>query len=521
MRKVILYIGLLLLMLCMTQCNDKLKDDVLTVYDKQPIGLFLETQEEFSEWVKLLKYTGYYNALNVKDQYTCFVPVNDAVANWLKEKQYASVEEIPMDIARYLVKYSMICSAENYYSSSFGNGKLLDSTASGDYLITKFRTGGINAIYVNDVARIISKDVEVTNGVIHVIDHVLDPILRTVKDVVDNEQNYTIFREALKLTGMDSRLDQLYVDERKSYYTLLVVSNEIFAADGIDDVQGLIARLGAGTGDYTRQDNPLWKYVAYHLVASNAALSDLADFPENTTTKNVVTLAPNELFSVSDIKGELFLNRDSEGKQFVRFREGHTDIQARNGFLHEVDQLMPVYSPEPATVLFEFSDYAEIRALPIYRVWGSASQIDRYFFTPETAPKEIRWKTIPDRGETDWTVWYEVRGNWTSLRYHDGVGVNLGRVGWIEFDLPQIVKGKYKVSLARNVYVNRGTYQPILDGVRLGGPVNFAGGTNLIELGRVDFKTTSTHTMRFSVVKPGVGDGEHMNVDYILFEPEK
>ena len=126
MRKVILYIGLLLLMLCMTQCNDKLKDDVLTVYDKQPIGLFLETQEEFSEWVKLLKYTGYYNALNVKDQYTCFVPVNDAVANWLKEKQYASVEEIPMDIARYLVKYSMICSAENYYSSSFGNGKLMD-----------------------------------------------------------------------------------------------------------------------------------------------------------------------------------------------------------------------------------------------------------------------------------------------------------------------------------------------------------------------------------------------------------
>ncbi|MEI3154545.1 MAG: fasciclin domain-containing protein [Odoribacter sp.] len=52
---------------------------------------------------------------------------------------------------------------------------------------------------MNDVARIISKDVEVTNGVIHVIDHVLDPILRTVKDVVDNEQNYTIFREALKL----------------------------------------------------------------------------------------------------------------------------------------------------------------------------------------------------------------------------------------------------------------------------------------------------------------------------------
>ncbi|MEI3154548.1 MAG: hypothetical protein V8S95_05130 [Odoribacter sp.] len=57
--------------------------------------------------------------------------------------------------------------------------------------------------------------------------------------------------------------------------------------------------------------------------------------------------------------------------------------------------------------------------------------------------------------------------------------------------------------------------------MRLGGPVNFAGGANLIELGRVDFKTTSTHTMRFSVVKPGVGDGEHMNVDYILFEPEK
>lgn len=516
MRKVALYIGLLLLMLCTTQCDDKLKDDVLTVYDEQPIGLFLESKEEFSEWVEMLKYTGYFNALNVKDQYTCFVPTNEAVRTYLQEKNYASIRAIPLDVARYIVRYSVIASTQNYYSSAFGNGKLQDSTASGDYLITKFRAGGVNAIYVNDVARIVSKDVEVTNGVIHVIDKVLDPVLRTLKDVVETEPSYSIFREALRLTGLDVVLDQIYVDGRKNYRTLLMVPDEVFAADpaAITNIQGLIRELGAGTDGYTLKDNPLFKYVAYHLVVSNSAVSDLAEFPENATSKNVVTMAEGELFNVSDIKGELFLNRDSEGKQIIRFRDGRTDIQARNGFVHEVDQVMRVYSPEPSVVLFEFTDYAEFRALPIFRVINSGVNNQKESFTRETAPQEIRWMTIPDG---NCSLAYENRTSWGNLLYMDAVTVSLGNVGWIEFDLPQIVKGKYKVSLGKGNYGSRGTYQIILDGARLGSALYFGGGGSYLqELGQVNFKTTSSHTIRFSVVKNG-----GMEVDYILFEPEK
>lgn len=512
MKKIITYAALLLVMFCSIQCNDKLKDDVLAVYDKQPIGIFLESQENLTEWVKLLKYTGKYNALNVKDKYTCFVPTNQAVGEYLQAKGYASVESIPMDIAQYIVQYSIISSAQPYISTAFSNGKLQDSTASGDYLVTKFRAGGINAIYINDYARIISKDIEVTNGVLHIIDKVLDPILRTVRDIVADDKSYSVFYEALTLTGLDVPLVSIRGDGQKSYYTVLVVSDETFAAAGIQDLQGLITKLGAGGEGYTQPGNALYRYVAYHLVKSNAAVSDLADLPDQAATKNVSTLAENELFSVSDIAGVVYLNKDNEDKYTTRFREGFTDMQARNGFVHEVDRVMEVYSPAPSVVLFEFSEYAEFKAIPFYRDYSKGRQIQE--FSRETAPKEIRWMTIPDGNVY---LAYETRNTWTSTRNRDAIDIGVGAVGWIEFDLPVIVKGKYKVSLGKGNYGTRGTFQPILDGVRLGGALNFSGGNgDKVEMGKVSLKTTSKHTIRFSVVKEGNGE-----VDYILFEPEK
>lgn len=513
MKRIKTYICLLFVALTAIQCSDKLKDEVLTVYDKQPIGTFLESRQDFSEWVKLLKYTGFFSALNVKDKYTCFVPTNEAVQAYLQEKEYSSVESIPLETARYIVRYSMISAPQNYYSSAFGNGKLQDSTASGDYLITKFRTGGVNAIYVNDYARIISKDVEVINGVIHVVDKVLDPVLRTVKDIVGAEPSYSIFSEALRLSGLGAELERIYADGRKAYHTLLVVSDETFAAAQIHDIAGLIRELGAGESGYTDSANPLYRYVAYHCVGGNYAVSDLAEFPESTASKNITTMASGELFSISDVKGKLYLNKDKEDLQTARFCEERTDMQARNGFVHEVDRIMKVWSPEPSTVLFEFSDYAEFRAVPFFRVYKPGVNNQKQYFTREDAPQEIRWMTIPDGNAQ---LWYENRQTWTSLRYNDAVGIDVGAVGWIEFDLPIVVRGKYKVSLSCNKYNGRGTFQPIFDGVRLGGIINFNGAAGVYELGKVDFKVTSTHVIRFSVVKTGYAE-----IDYILFEPIK
>ena len=164
MKKLIL-IMIVLLTGCLFGCKDSLDDETFAAYDEQPVGIWLEQQPEYSEWVSLLKRTDLYNALNVNMDFTCFVADNDAVAGYLQEKGYASVDEIPLSEASYLMRYHII--PGNAYKQSALSGQLIDTTASGDYLTVKYRDGGVNAMYVNDTALIVRKDTEVINGYLH------------------------------------------------------------------------------------------------------------------------------------------------------------------------------------------------------------------------------------------------------------------------------------------------------------------------------------------------------------------
>lgn len=54
MRKLMLII-IVLLTGCFFCCKDALDDETFAAYDEQPVGIWLEQQPEYSEWVALLK----------------------------------------------------------------------------------------------------------------------------------------------------------------------------------------------------------------------------------------------------------------------------------------------------------------------------------------------------------------------------------------------------------------------------------------------------------------------------------
>src|SRR5690606_7191416 len=121
--------------------------------------------------------------------------------------------------------------------------------------------------FVNQNSLILQKDINVHNGVIHVIDNVLDPIRSGVVEVVSKEPEFSLFYEALVATGLaDSLL--LTIDEnydlppeeailledavnttiasvrvaprtRKYGYTLLMESNDTYALNGITDLASM------------------------------------------------------------------------------------------------------------------------------------------------------------------------------------------------------------------------------------------------------------------------------------------
>ena len=71
------------MILCITcySCDDPYKDTVFKVYDVQPAATYLQNRpDDFSEWVKVLKYGDLFNAVNrAEDAFTVLAPTNDAV----------------------------------------------------------------------------------------------------------------------------------------------------------------------------------------------------------------------------------------------------------------------------------------------------------------------------------------------------------------------------------------------------------------------------------------------------------
>lgn len=515
MKKIAYYI-ILLLSFNLMSCEDPNADSDYAVREGEPIGSYLEKDDRFSDWVSLLRRTDMFSILNVKTTFTCFVPTNDAVKTYLDLKGYKSPDEITQDEAVYLVKYHTLNGSE-FPTKLMTNGKLSDTTASGDYLVTQYQ--GINII-VNNYTRIAQRDIKVLNGYIHVLDKMLNPATNTIWGSVSANPRYSIYTGAIQKAGLEQKLstiERLYTGG-KAFITAMIVPDEVFRATGMNSVQDLIDEYSPNRNDYAERSNPFYKYVAYHLLAGMQSYNDLVDFDKGKNSKNIETLANNELMMTEDVNGTLVINRDTAQKQYIHLVDSVYNRQAINGMYHEIDHVMPVFSPPLLTVKIELTDknyYPEYASISFYRSGGGTYDLDSEKFP------FVRWQTIPEGGGT---VQYHRRTGWSAaLDYSDIVQSNLGAIGWVEFDLPAIVKGKYRVTINNHHAPTRGAYQFSFDpkngdsGKNIGAPVDFhntgyAG--KKTTLGIVNFTENSTHVFRATVVKSGL-----MELDYILFEP--
>ena len=201
-KNIIIWFALLLLF---ANCEDPDKGSNFTVMEGNPIANYLDSEGTYREWCDLLKRLDLFNALNLDGTFTCFVPKQEAFRRYMDKNGYASVNDIPTDVATYLVKYHII-STRDYLTRNFPNGKLRDTTESGDYLITEYSGG--STIWVNGVAKIVQQDIACTNGHVQVISEVLEPVMETVWGKLQQEQRYSIFKEAVSLTGYDQKLQR-------------------------------------------------------------------------------------------------------------------------------------------------------------------------------------------------------------------------------------------------------------------------------------------------------------------------
>jgi uncharacterized surface protein with fasciclin (FAS1) repeats len=254
------------------------------------ISQYLEkNQEEYSKFYRLLiegKMLGALYAYNPYGEgYTLFLPTDKAIDHFIGQNQdYGSFEELIKDTSfiKMLTRYHTL--KRKVKSDEFPDGALNDLTLTGDRLIFGFNTDGNNQIIkVNNSAPIIKSNLKMTNGYIHIISEVLEKAKLSGYDWLQQQDDYSILAQAVRLSGLRSRLWW-------EKYTILAEHDTIYNRSGIHTVEDLIAHIATPGMALSNRDNKFYQFAAYHFVGGEFYMNDF-----NWGNYNYTTLASKPL----------------------------------------------------------------------------------------------------------------------------------------------------------------------------------------------------------------------------------
>ena len=252
--------------------------------------------------------------LSARGNYTCFVPDNKALQSYLDSIYMVDNYDItllPDSMAEYIARNSVIDNKndEAYLSTSFNVGALETTNMDDRYITISFDNlpDGETVTLINEKSRITTADIELTNGVVHRIDHVLELSRATLPALIAQTENTRIFSYLLEVTSWADSM-QLYRDDDYEYnhaetgkdengstvknpehryygYTAFVETDQLFHEKwGIDlpevvngigtNKEGILRQIDEkcreyysnGSSDYRSEDNAVNQFVSYHLL---------------------------------------------------------------------------------------------------------------------------------------------------------------------------------------------------------------------------------------------------------------
>ncbi|MDE6684160.1 MAG: DUF5108 domain-containing protein, partial [Duncaniella sp.] len=441
-----------------------------------PIAEYIDTQDDFSEYAKALRYSGTFNALNQSTSgvsFTALVPTNEAMQDFYERRGVNQLEDLTPDYVRHFVLYHTM-------NDSIPVDKFVTMTEltniEGEPMSVWIDPENAGEAMLGDEARVTEMGVSASNGKIYVLSSVLTPLVETVVDRVIEQGNSSIMLQALEASGWKKELNivsDTIVTEgikqiRKRYYTLLNVTDETFAKDGIGSLDALSSKLESLDTRGLSADSLLREYVAYHIMQNTYRLEDLAGDEGATSSRLLGSNARNQIMSidydgtVATLESRFTFNAQGTSASFI---PGACDIQGKNGYVHNLTSWLPVWEPLQAEVIWDFADYAEIKA--------AAAAADMAYAPAVAADKDIKLALSKSMGVYTCEIGEGGKG---SSAYGEGVSYvtpktvrlqssadpnivtatgyrndfvvfNVGYMGSVSVKTPVLVKGKYRVEL--------------------------------------------------------------------------
>jgi uncharacterized surface protein with fasciclin (FAS1) repeats len=487
-------------------CREEEPLEVFFEEEELLISTYLEKHpEDYSLLIRVLEITNLKSTLNAYGHYTFFAPDNGAFEAFLVQQGKSSVDEFDPGYLTTLIRYHLL--DQEIESSYFRDGVIQDTTYSGDRLVITLSSGGLETIMVNE-SNITERDIHLENGILHRLDGVMTPIVGSIVDRIDETEGFSIFSEALEISGLSDTLGIIRVDLNedifiRSRFTIFAEPDDVYNQEGITSAADLLARY-SDTGDPTSTKDGFYQHMAYHVVPGLYFLNVIDSFNYSTLAKNqLINVQVTENISLNSINGGG--NGQPAGSSIMVVEE-RSNRQAKNGVFHEIDHMLIPREPPPVYLVVDLTDYQGI----------SIGQ--------EYTEEELR--DIPGISSDHTGIYYRnsILGDGeTNLQ------TTSSSAGWlVEFELDPILRGKYDVHLYFASHRdNTNKVQGFWDGARFGSVLDFehqkrdpSPGEWLRDfntseyIGRLLLTETTSHKLKFISLEGGYG-----NFDYLEFIP--
>lgn len=411
-------------MMGLVSCSEDIDESNLYTFTGETIEDYLVNRsEDFSSFHYILSRVGYDKILSAYGMYTCFAPTNDAVSEY--------IDSLYNDVKAELPHNGMTANSLEGLTDSLCNDIALFHLANTEVMAVDMTNGmTINTLLGRDInasidsitgstvlnayATITSMDNELENGVLHELNHVIRRSNRMVAGELEQHQDFTLFSQALSVTGLADSLSALiktgieeitnntakwYVPEEcKVGYTIFAESDEVLSEHGINSIEDLAQyansiygnsadpgegwydyyrnnNISVSTGnDFTKSNNCLNMFIRYHILKFRASYDKLLYSFNEVSKVSLVeyyeTMLPFTLMKIIRVSGKRYLNRwvtntsltdriaemGTAGIQTV-MRNGieikNTNIQALNGYIHPITDILVYDYDVPHGVLNE------------------------------------------------------------------------------------------------------------------------------------------------------------------------
>jgi uncharacterized surface protein with fasciclin (FAS1) repeats len=297
-------------------CDD---DDNNVVVDNTITGKATATAN-LSILVQALVKADLATTLQGSGPYTVFAPTNDAFTAFLATTPYATINDVPKEALTQILLNHVVTGAVKSTDLTTGYIKTLaKGTASTTNTLSMY-VNTAAGVKLNGVATVTTADIMASNGVVHIVDKVID--LPTIVTHAAANANFSTLVSVLNRSGQPNFITAL---SAIGPFTVFAPTNAAFTALNTELAPGGIAGVSAAN---------LTKVLQYHVVSPANVLA------ASLTEGQVVTpiLTPAQTFTIQLTGGAKIKDANNRISNIII-----TDVQCSNGVIHAIDKvLLPI-----------------------------------------------------------------------------------------------------------------------------------------------------------------------------------